>query len=267
MDRPTVVATWNVNSIRARRQHLLDWLAREQPDFLCLQELKAPDNEFPAMDVEAAGYHVTTFGQKTYNGVAIISRNPPVMCEKGMGDGDPQARLLTCRFPEITVISAYFPNGSEPDSDKYRYKQLWLERFIEWLAGRLLSFGPTIVCGDFNIAPTAMDVGIESEWEGSVVYNPQMRQAFLDLKAVGLVDVFRRLNPESSEFSWWDYRMNAFRRNLGLRLDYIMATPELADSALTARIDRAERSRERPSDHAPVIASFDLRQEPAARGG
>ncbi|HNU68340.1 MAG TPA: exodeoxyribonuclease III [Myxococcota bacterium] len=258
MNGLAVAATWNVNSIRARREHLLDWLARERPDYLCLQELKAPDGEFPVVDVEAAGYHVMAFGQKTYNGVAILSLNTPLSVEKGMGDDDPQARLLTCQFPDMTVISAYFPNGSEPDSDKYQYKKEWLGRFTTWLGKRLESFGPTILCGDFNIAPTAQDVGNESEWEGSVIYNPQMRQAFSDLQALGLVDVFRSLNPLATDFSWWDYRMNAFRRNLGLRLDYIMATANLAGAAVSARIDRAERAMEKPSDHAPVIASFDM---------
>lgn len=252
------IATWNVNSVRARKEHLLKWLHDFRPDVVCLQELKTTDDAFPFDELEDAGYHAETNSQKTYNGVAILSRTVLTDVTRGMGDDDPQARLITARAGKFEIISAYFPNGSEPDSDKYAYKKDWLARFNRWFIERYGHSRDVVLCGDFNIAPTASDVNDESLWEGTVIYNPEMRAAFAAIESLGLIDVFRKLNPEGGAYSWWDYRAGGFRRNIGLRLDYIMASRSIADSAVFAAIDKNQRALEKPSDHAPVYADLKI---------
>jgi exodeoxyribonuclease-3 len=253
------IATWNVNSIRARQQRLLDFLRQAQPDVLCLQELKATDDVFPYEAVRGAGYHAAVFGQKTYNGVAVLSRDPPSKIELGWGHGagdDQQARLLAAEIGGLQVISAYVPNGEQVGSAKYVYKLDWMGRLRAYLESRYTPTTPLLVCGDFNVARDDLDVAHPAQWAGTVLCYASARMALERILDWGLVDVFRQRHPEGELYSWWDYRMLAFPRNDGLRLDYIFATESLAQRCTSAEIDRDERKGEKPSDHAPVVAVF-----------
>jgi len=253
------VATWNVNSIRARRQHVVDWLDAAQPDVLCLQELKVADADFPFDEVRECGYEAEVFGQKTYNGVAIVSRYPLSNVVRGLdGDDDSQARLIRADVKGVTVLSAYFPNGGEVGSDKFEHKLQWMGRLHQMLKAR---FDPKVtqlaLCGDFNVAPRDEDIGRPSEWRDSVLACDPVRKALDDVASFGLVDVFRPFHPDGGVFSWWDYRGRGFERGNGLRIDHIYATPPLAERAIGAAIDREERRRKSPSDHAPVMVEFE----------
>jgi exodeoxyribonuclease-3 len=254
------IATWNVNSIRARRERLLRWLEREAVDVLCLQELKVSDEEFPALDLQALGYHSAVFGQKTYNGVAILARERPRDVERGFGapDGeeDEQARLIAGTVAGVRVLCAYFPNGGSLGSEKWSYKLSWMTRLRAHLDRRYDPDQPLALCGDFNVAPEARDVHDPAVWEGSVLFHPEARAALRDVAGFGLEDVVRRHHEEGGLFSWWDYRMLAFPKGRGLRIDHIYTTRTLADRSRDAFIDRDERKGELPSDHAPVVASF-----------
>jgi len=252
------IATWNVNSVKARRERLLAFLEREQPDVLCLQELKTQDAQFPKDDVAQAGYHAATHGEKTYNGVAILSRTPLEDVRIGMNDAvdDPQARLISALIGQTRVLSVYVPNGSEPHSDKYTYKLAWLSR-LHTLVGKLLADGTDLVlCGDLNIAPDERDVARPEQWNDTVLCTPAVRDHFKALLDLGLEDVVRKHNEAGGLYSWWDYRMLGFVKNNGLRIDHILATPSLAARSVEARVDRDERKGKRPSDHAPVLATF-----------
>lgn len=255
------IATWNVNSIRARQPRLLNWLAKHQPDVVCLQELKVTDEAFPFDAVHQAGYEAAVCGQKTYNGVAILARAALSDVVRGFNDGvdDPQARLIAATVKGIRIISAYIPNGAEVGSDKYAYKQQWLERLQAYLsAGDLTK--PLALCGDFNIAPELRDVAFPERWEGSVLFNPQMRDQFQRILQLGLTDTVRLHHAEAGLYSWWDYRQLSFPRNDGLRLDHILVTRPLAERCIGAMIDRDERKGDKASDHAPVIAIFDVEE-------
>ncbi len=253
------IATWNVNSIRARQERLLGWLQRAEPDVVCLQEIKVTDEAFPYEAIQAAGYHATVYGQKTYNGVAILSRSKPSNIEKGLADGgdDSQARLLRAEIDGVQVITAYVPNGEFVDSPKYVGKLDWMRRLRAYLDQRFTPGVPLVLCGDFNVARDDGDVARPDAWSGTVLFHPQIREAMELLLAWGLTDVFRRHHPEGGLYSWWDYRRLAFPKNDGLRLDYILATEPLAAGSTTAEIDRQERKGEKPSDHAPVVATFE----------
>lgn len=252
------IATWNVNSIRAREERLLKWLAKQQPDVLCLQELKVVEEVFPFKTLRQAGYTAAVYGQKTYNGVAILARAEPTDVERGFGDGvdDPQARFMAATVAGVRIISAYVPNGGEVGSEKYAYKLEWLRRLKTYLKDRGRLSGPLALCGDFNIAPEERDVATPDLWEGSVLFNPEMRDQFRELLELGLVDTFRLHHVEAGLYSWWDYQRLAFPRNDGLRIDHILATHSLTDRCTEALIDREERKGQKPSDHAPVIAVF-----------
>lgn len=252
------IATWNVNSIRARQGRLLDWLQRAQPDVVCLQEIKVTDEAFPYEAVQAAGYHASVHGQKTYNGVTILSRTKPSNVEKGLADGedDSQARLLRAEISGIQVITAYVPNGETVGSEKHTYKLDWMRRLRAYLEQRFTHDVPLALCGDFNVARDENDVARPDAWAGTVLFHQQTRDAMEHLLAWGLVDVVRQHHPEGGLYSWWDYRMLAFPKNDGLRLDYILATKPLAAGSTSAEIDRQERKGEKPSDHAPVVALF-----------
>ena len=253
------VATWNVNSIRARRQHVMDWLDAAQPDVLCLQELKVTDTDFPYDDIRECGYEAAVSGQKTRNGVAILSRHPIADVVHGLGDDedDPQARLISGRIKGATVLSAYFPNGGEVGSDKYEYKLRWMARLGRMLARR---FDPATdelaLCGDFNVAPWDDDIGRLSEWRSSVLACDPVRDALTQIASFGLHDVVRPFHPAGGVFSWWDYRGRGFERGNGLRIDHIYCTPKLAERAIGAAVDREERGRKSPSDHAPAVVEF-----------
>lgn len=252
------IATWNVNSVRSRLERLLAWLEKAQPDILCLQELKCTEDTFPYEAIQKAGYHAIVFGQKTYNGVAILSRIKPSLIERGMDDGeeDPQARFLLAKIGGIHAISVYVPNGRIVGSEHYAYKLRWLARLRTFLETRFTPATPIVVCGDFNVARDEKDVARPEAWASSVLFHPSSRAALEQPLAWGLVDVFRQQHPAGGLYSWWDYRMLAFPKNNGLRLDYVLATAPLAIQCTDAEIDREERKGEKPSDHAPVIAMF-----------
>ncbi len=252
------IATWNVNSVKARLPRLLAWLDRARPDVVCLQELKGTDDAFPYDEVRAAGYHAVVHGQKTYNGVAILSRLAPADAAAGLGDGvpDPQARLVAATVGGVRVVSAYVPNGGEVGTPPYAYKLEWLRRLRAYLGRAGVPEVPLVVCGDFNIVPSDLDCHDPSAWEGSVLYNPELRAVHQDLLALGLVDTFRLHHPEDRNYSWWDYRNFAFPRDDGLRIDFVLCTPALAARCTGAGIDRDERKGEKPSDHVPVWAAF-----------
>jgi exodeoxyribonuclease-3 len=261
-----MVATWNVNSLRMRLARLLPWLAAEKPDVLCLQELKMQESEFPTLELQAAGYHAVALGQKTYNGVAILSRTEhgaPVEVEAGFRDGDdePDARLLVATIPGLglRVASVYVPNGQTIDSDKYPYKLRWLERFERYLAGRLQGSGggvPWVICGDYNIAPDDSDVYDPAGWQDTVICHRDVRAAWQRLVGLGLVDVLRKAQPDQQIYTYWDYRGLSFPKNLGLRIDHVLCSPALGDRIVEARVDRGARKGEKPSDHAPLLVRF-----------
>jgi exodeoxyribonuclease-3 len=252
------LATWNVNSIRAREERLLRWLEANQPDVLCLQELKVTDDAFPRLSIEALGYRAAVHGQKTYNGVAVLSRSEPAEVERGFGDGgdDSQARLLCARIGGLHVVSAYVPNGQEVGSEKWAYKLEWLRRLCAWLERRFRRTDKVALCGDFNVAPEARDVCDPAAWEPSVLFHPQARAALESVRAWGLADAFRLHHEAPGFYTWWDYRMLAFPKNQGLRIDHVFLSEPLAASCSAARIDRNERKGKQPSDHAPVIVEL-----------
>lgn len=254
------IASWNVNSLRVRLPQVLDWLVAQQPDVLALQETKLPDDQFPRAEIEAAGYQTLSSGQKTYNGVALLSREPAGgdIVTDLPGLDDPQRRVLGARFGDVYVLNLYVPNGQEVGSDKYAYKLDWLEKLQTFIEAQLQRTPNLVVLGDFNIAPDERDVYDPKAWENSVLFSPPERAAFQRLLGAGLVDTFRLFEQPEKIYSWWDYRMNAFRRNIGLRIDHILASAPLAAHCIASTIDREARQRERPSDHAPVIAEFAL---------
>lgn len=252
------LVTWNVNSVVARKERLLQFLKREQPDIVCLQELKCLDEKFPFEEINAIGWQAFTFAQKTYNGVAILSRQKPDAIQRGFADGDPDpaARFICARYGELTIMSAYIPNGSEVGSDKYSYKLHWLERLRNYLDRHHHADDKIALVGDFNVAPADIDVYDPIEWHEQLLTSNKEREAYQKVIAFGLVDIFRKTNPTQSGYSWWDYRMLAFPKNHGLRIDHILTTHALANLSLGCRVDRDERKGEKPSDHAPVIAEF-----------
>lgn len=249
------LATWNVNSLKVRLPHLLDWLAREQPDVVCLQELKCEDASVPRADIEAAGYRLETHGQKTYNGVAILSRAPIDAVQRNIpGFADPQARVIAATIGDVRVVGAYFPNGQAVGSEKFAYKLEWLTALTEWLRGEIAAHPKLVLTGDFNIAPEDRDA--HPDWKEEIHVSAPEREAFAALTGLGLVDAFRNFEQPEKSFSWWDYRMNAFRRNFGLRIDHILVSAPLAETLEQCSVDKSTRVLERPSDHAPVIAVF-----------
>jgi len=252
-------ATWNVNSLRVRLPQLLEWLELAQPDLIGLQETKTQDEDFPLIDIEAAGYQAIYSGQKTYNGVAILSRLPlaPVDVVTDLpGLEDSQRRVLAATYGDIRFINLYVPNGAMVGSDKYAYKLDWLRQLERYLSQQLAAYQKLIVVGDFNIAPEDRDVHDPVAWEGSVLVSPKERQAFRAVQQLGLYDSFRLFDSAEGKFSWWDYRAAAFRRNMGLRIDHILVSQALRDSCTGCSIDTGPRRWERPSDHAPVYADF-----------
>ena len=253
------IATWNVNSLRVRMDHLRRWLADNAVDAVALQELKLADEHFPRDEIEAMGLHALCYGQKTYNGVAILSRTQALECAFGIPeDADPQRRVVAAGVGPIRLVNVYVPNGQAVGSEKYTYKLAWLERLRAYLAALLAANEYLLVVGDFNIAPEDRDVHDPAEWEGSVHVSAPEREALGRITALGLSDLFRRFDQPKNAWSWWDYRMNAFRRDLGLRIDLMLASPALAERCTACTIDRSPRTWERPSDHAPVTAVFDI---------
>ena len=251
------IATWNVNSLKVRLPHVLDWLAEHQPDVLCLQETKQEDRQFPQQELQQAGYQTVFSGQKTYNGVAILSKTAATDVACGLpGFPDEQKRLIAGTVNGIRVVCVYVPNGQSVDSDKYQYKLSWLAALHTWLQQELVKYPKLVLLGDFNIAPEDRDVHDPQAWAGNVLVSEPERAALHALEQLGLHDSFRLFEQPEKSYSWWDYRMMAFRRNMGLRIDYILLSSALVADCIACAIDRAPRKLERPSDHAPVVATL-----------
>ena len=273
------IAAWNVNSLKVRLPQVLRWLQEQEKankpiDALCLQELKLTDDKYPHQALEEAGYYSLAAGQKTYNGVAIILRKAslasmssdletaflkPVRNIPGFSDEQQRIVAATVCFKgmsPIRIISAYFPNGQSPDSDKFAYKLEWLEQLQSWLEAELITYPRLALLGDFNIAPTDADVHDPKAWEGQNLVSPQERAAFVGLTKLGLCDSFRLFDQPPKTYSWWDYRMMGFRRNAGMRIDHILLSDVLKDKCIQSIVDKEPRTWEQPSDHAPVIAQI-----------
>ena len=251
------LAAWNVNSLKVRLPHLTDWLAQAVPDVVCLQELKLEDAKFPRTELEDAGYQSAFSGQKTYNGVAILSRTPLLDVSKGIpGFQDEQKRVIAVTVGDLRVICVYCPNGQAVGSEKYDYKLRWFAALMEYVAAEFARHPKLAVAGDFNVAPEDRDVHDPKAWEGQVHVSEPERAAWRALLALGLVDSFRLFEQPEKIYSWWDYRMMGFRRNAGLRIDHVLVSAELAKRCTASTVDKAPRKLERPSDHAPVVAEF-----------
>ncbi len=251
----TTVATWNVNSIRARIEHLTRWLSQTSPDVVGIQETKVQDPDFPYAELAALGYHVLFSGQKSYNGVAVLSKQPATLLASALpGFDDPQRRVLAAKVAGITLVNLYVPNGSAVGAEKYSYKLAWLDALGDWVANLVASGEPLMLVGDFNIAPDDRDVHDPAAWRGKILCSDDERQRLQRLIDLGLCDVFRRFEQPAQAFSWWDYRAGGFRRNEGLRIDLILASATLAARCEACDIDVEPRRWEKPSDHAPVVA-------------
>jgi exodeoxyribonuclease-3 len=253
------IATWNVNSLRVRMPQLVTWVGTSPVDILALQEIKLQDEEFPLAQIEALGFKAAWSGQKTYNGVAILARNPIADVIRGIpGYEDAQRRVLAATIDGVRVINVYVPNGQAVGSEKYAYKLQWFEALRGFVGAELARHPRLAVLGDFNVAPEDRDVHDPAAWEGHVHVSPQEREALARLSALGFKDSFRLFEQPLASYSWWDYRAGAFRRNNGLRIDLILAAESLARACQGCHIEREPRTWERPSDHAPVVARFDI---------
>ncbi|HEX9759219.1 MAG TPA: exodeoxyribonuclease III [Nitrospiria bacterium] len=254
------IGTWNVNSIRTRLQAVLQWLKEQDPHVLCLQETKVQDEQFPKSPIEEAGFHVAFNGQKAYNGVAIISKLS--LRDVSMDfDGNPnplQKRFIGATVGSVRVINVYIPNGSEVGSPAFQFKLDFFGKLSGYIKKIYTLENPLVLVGDFNVAPEAIDVYDPVAMEGQILFHPDERRALGEFGKWGLVDLFRHFHSKGNAFTWWDYRMNAFRRKMGLRIDHIFATPYLAQRCRECEIDSEPRKKEKPSDHAPVIATFEI---------
>ncbi|MBC7700439.1 exodeoxyribonuclease III [Aquabacterium sp.] len=258
------LATWNVNSLTVRLPQLLDWLAANPVDVIVLQETKQTDDKFPLAELAAAGYQAHCFGQKTYNGVALLTRDSvdsTTVLKNIPGFDDEQARVIVgtvahATLGSVRVVGGYFPNGQAPDSDKFVYKMRWLEALNQWLKQELVKHPHLVLMGDFNIAPTDADVYDPVAWAGQIHCTPQEREHFQRLVGLGMIDAFRLFDQAPKPWSWWDYRNLAFRKNQGLRIDHILVSDALKSRVTACVIDKVPRKNERPSDHAPVIVTL-----------
>jgi exodeoxyribonuclease-3 len=251
------LATWNVNSLAVRLPQVLDWLALHQPDVLCLQETKLTDDKFNHAEFKAAGYESQWFGQKTYNGVALLSKTAAGDVSRNIfGFDDEQARVIAGTVDGVRVIGAYFPNGQAPGSEKFAYKMAWLDALRAWLKDETAKHTQLVLMGDFNVAPEDRDVCDPVAWAGQIHCTPEEREHFRQLLQLGLHDAFRLFDQAPKLYSWWDYRMLAFRRNQGLRIDHILVSDALKPKVTACSIDKLPRKNERPSDHAPVVVEI-----------
>lgn len=260
------IASYNINSVRARMDRLVPWLKEDQPDVVCLQETKSTDDQFPRMELESLDYAVAHVGQSSYNGVAILSRVGLDDVDTALpgDDEDTEARMVAATCGGLRVISVYVPNGRSVDSDHYQYKLRWLERLYEYLNSGHSPDEPLVLCGDFNVAPEPRDVYDPAAWEGRVLYTEAEKKAFRKLLDWGLVDAFRLLRKEDDLYTWWDYRMGAFWQNRGLRIDHMLVTRPLAGAVMEAEMVRDMRKGKKPSDHAPICIALDM--EPSVAG-
>lgn len=255
------IATWNVNSLTVRLPQVLDWLAANPVDALCLQELKLSDDKFPLAALQEAGYHSAVFGQKTYNGVAIVSRTPARDIVKNIpGFSDEQSRVIAATLDtpsgEVRLVNGYFVNGQAPDSDKFAYKMKWLTGLHDWLRQELVAHPKLVLVGDFNITVDDRDTYDPEGLRETIHHTTEERQHFQALIDLGLTDAFRLFEQPEKSYSWWDYREFAFRRNRGLRIDHILVSQDLKPAVLACTIDKLPRKNERPSDHVPVVVTL-----------
>ena len=248
-----------MNSLTVRLPHVLDWLRENPIDVLCLQETKQEDSKFPYADLTAAGYHAVHVGQKTYNGVAILSRHAMTDVVHGIANfEDEQKRVISATINGIRVVCVYIVNGQAVDSEKYAYKMRWLAALNSWLKAELIAHPNLVLLGDYNIAPEDQDCHDPAAWVGQILVSPREREAFKALQGLGLHDSFRLFEQAPKSFSWWDYRMMGFRRNAGMRIDHILVSDALKEKCTAAYIDKAPRKLERPSDHTPVVLEISL---------
>jgi exodeoxyribonuclease-3 len=252
------IVSWNVNSLKVRLDQVLAWSKQNQPSILALQETKLTDDKFPNVQIEEAGYHVVYSGQPTYNGVAILSTSPAEdVITDVEGLDDPQRRILAATIDGVRIINLYVVNGYKPDTEKYQYKMHWLEKVTAFIESQLDEYENVVVLGDFNIAPDERDVWDAEYWKDKILCTDKEREKLDTILDLGFDDSFRLLHDDAGHFSWWDYRMAGFRRNLGLRIDLILVNEPMAEMLTSAYIDKTPRAWERPSDHTPVIAEFD----------
>jgi len=252
------IATWNVNSMNVRQAHVIEWLQSNNPDVLVLQEIKQVSEKFPVDELQSIGYYSIASGQKTYNGVAVISKTPASDPVTDFPDlDDPQRRILASTVGDIRIIDLYIPNGSEVGSEKYAYKLGWLASLRRFLETEVQAYEKLVVLGDFNIAPADEDVHDPEKWGEAILCSPAERKALRDLLDLGLTDVFRKFDHPEKTFSWWDYRAAGFRRNAGLRIDLILTSDVMTERCTASYVDKEPRAWERPSDHAPVVAEFE----------
>jgi exodeoxyribonuclease-3 len=252
----TRIATWNVNSLRVRLPQVLDWCSNAKPDIVALQEIKLQNDQFPLEEIQAAGYQAVFAGQKTYNGVAILSREPATDIITDLpGSDDSQRRLLTATIGNLRIVNVYVPNGQAVDSDKYHYKLEWLARLRDFIEQQLKDHPRLILLGDFNIAPDDRDVYDPAAWAGKILCSEPERAALQALLDLGLQDSYRLTEQDDEQYSWWDYRMNGFKRNRGLRIDLALISQPLCTEETRCIIDREPRGWERPSDHTPVVTT------------
>lgn len=258
------IASWNVNSLRVRVEHVSDWLEANSPDLLCLQELKMPDEEFPTEVFKKLGYHSEFTGQKTYNGVAILSKEPLQNVVKDMPDfEDPMRRYIAADCPlkngeALRIVNVYVPNGQALDSDKFQYKRVWFAKLQSAMRESLSSNPNTVLVGDFNITPSNLDVHDPKRWDGRIHCSDKERLMLQKLMSEGLYDTYRHFNPAGDQFSWWDYRGAGYRANEGLRIDLVLSSSNMLDKVIASSIDETPRKLERPSDHTPVIGEYEI---------
>jgi exodeoxyribonuclease III len=258
------IATWNVNSVRQRIEHLVTWLKECSPDIVCLQEIKCTDDAFPRLEIEALGYNVVTHGQKTFNGVALLSKLPFDETKSGL-DGDAEdvhARFLegvvSLKHGVVRVACLYLPNGNPANTDKYPYKLKWMSRLRDYARERLKTEEPLILAGDFNVIPAAADVSNPEAWVEDALFRPETRESFQALLGLGLTDALRAVTDAPGQYTFWDYQAGAWQKNMGIRIDHLLLSPQAGDRLVEVGIDSYVRAWEKPSDHVPVWADFDL---------
>ncbi|WP_291861863.1 exodeoxyribonuclease III [Bradyrhizobium sp.] len=258
------IATWNVNSVRQRIDHLLVWLKDCTPDIVCLQEIKCVDEAFPRLEIEALGYNVVTHGQKTFNGVALLSRLPFDETKSGLAgdDEDAHARFLegvvTLKRGVLRIACLYLPNGNPPETEKYPYKLKWMSRLFEYSKQQLKAEGPLVLAGDFNVIPAARDVHNPAAWVNDALFRPATRESFQSLLGLGLTDALRAVTDAPGQYTFWDYQAGAWQKNHGLRIDHLLLSPQAGDRLVRVGIDSYVRAWEKPSDHVPVWIDLDL---------
>lgn len=258
------IATWNVNSVRQRIEHLMTWLKECSPDIVCLQEIKCTDDAFPRLEIEALGYNVVTHGQKTFNGVALLSKLPFDETKSGLAgdDEDVHARFIegvvSLKQGVVRIACLYLPNGNPANTEKYPYKLKWMSRLRDYVCERLKTEEPLVLAGDFNVIPQGIDVHNPDAWVTDALFRPETRESFQALLGLGLTDALRAVTDAPGQYTFWDYQAGAWQKNQGLRIDHLLLSPQAGDRLVEVGIDSYVRAWEKPSDHVPIWADFDL---------